>query len=160
MAFWQWGRSKERKAPSMTAQALNEPILAYRVWRVGTDGLLVSCTYECTWTPRARMDAHCCIRGTLHPQAAPVWDCSCGFYAFKTPAALAASRYTELSGALTVSGRVALWGRVIDHELGYRARYAYPQVLYLRGDRSDEVVRRLADCYAIECLPSPLERRI
>ncbi len=28
-------------------------------------------------------------------------------------------------------GRVALWGRVIEHELGYRARFGYPQRLRL-----------------------------
>ena len=28
-------------------------------------------------------------------------------------------------------GRVALWGRVIEHEYGYRAQYAYPQRLRL-----------------------------
>ena len=30
-----------------------------------------------------------------------------------------------------VLGRVALWGRVIEHELGYRARFGYPQRLGL-----------------------------
>ena len=30
-----------------------------------------------------------------------------------------------------VLGRVALWGRVIEHEHGYRARFAYPQRLRL-----------------------------
>ena len=28
-------------------------------------------------------------------------------------------------------GRVALWGKVIEHERGYRARFAYPQRLRL-----------------------------
>jgi hypothetical protein len=30
-----------------------------------------------------------------------------------------------------VLGRVALWGRVIEHDLGYRAQYAYPQLVTL-----------------------------
>jgi len=30
-----------------------------------------------------------------------------------------------------VLGRVALWGRVVEHELGYRARFGYPQRLRL-----------------------------
>jgi hypothetical protein len=30
-----------------------------------------------------------------------------------------------------VLGRVALWGRVIEHETGFRARYGYPQRLRL-----------------------------
>ena len=28
-------------------------------------------------------------------------------------------------------GRVALWGRVVEHELGFRARFGYPQRLRL-----------------------------
>lgn len=30
-----------------------------------------------------------------------------------------------------VLGRVALWGRVIEHELGFRARFGYPQTVRL-----------------------------
>jgi hypothetical protein len=100
------------------------------------------------------MSARCSQVGPLHDPRAPVWDCSCGFYAYKTDASLSTSEYLAISRGLTVGGRVALWGRVVDHELGYRAEHAYPQVLYLRGDRRyDELIRRLADRYAIECVP-------
>lgn len=30
-----------------------------------------------------------------------------------------------------VTGQVALWGRVVEHEYGYRAEYAYPYTLFL-----------------------------
>jgi hypothetical protein len=109
------------------------------------------------------MDALCNISD--HDDGAPTWRCYCGFYAYKTLEALKASNYVETPvpaatlkypklGVLTVSGRVALWGRVVDHELGYRAQHAYPQLLHLRGDWLDDVIRRLADAYAIECVPS------
>ena len=140
-----------------------EPIMAYRAWRIASSGVLLSCTCDCIWKPRERMYAICNIAD--HEAGAPAWRCYCGLYAYKTLAALRASNYMEASaapalfkhppGALTVSGRVALWGRVVDHELGYRAEYAYPQVLHLRGDRLDESIRRLGDAYAIECIPPP-----
>ena len=126
----------------------SEVVLAYRAWRIS--GVhLVSCTCDCEWTPRERMTARC-NNYIGHPRL-PAWDCRCGFYAYKTELALAASEYVGLHG-LTVRGRVAFWGRVIDHELGYRAEYAYPQVLYLRGDSYDEVIRHVADAYAVECM--------
>jgi hypothetical protein len=30
-----------------------------------------------------------------------------------------------------VIGRVALWGRIVEHDLGYRAAFAYPSLLTL-----------------------------
>lgn len=155
MAFWQWRRDEERKKPKVPAQSLHEPIIAYRAWRIA-ESRLVSCTCDCVWQPRERMDAHCNHKGAMHEARAPVWECSCGFYAYKTDAALTASEYLGVAGGFTVGGRVALWGRVIDHELGYRAERAYPQVLYLRGDRLDDLIKRLADCYAVECMPRHL----
>lgn len=52
---------------------------------------------------------------------APVADCRCGLHASPT---LDILRRTRCPAVL---GRVALWGRVIEHERGYRARFAYPQ---------------------------------
>ena len=71
-----------------------------------------------------------------------------------TEEALAASPYVAKDRGLTVQGRVAFWGRVIRHEMGYRAQHAYPQLLYLRGDEYDDSIRRVADRYAIEVVPA------
>lgn len=43
-----------------------------------------------------------------------------GVYAFKT----ARDFLTELADHMQVYGKVALWGDVIEHELGYRAQFA------------------------------------
>jgi hypothetical protein len=156
MTFWFWRRYDEGKYQKLPAQTVREPILAYRSWRI-SDLDLISCTCECIWQPRRRMSARCSQVGLLHDARAPVWDCSCGFYAYKAESSLSASEYLTVSRGLTVGGRVAFWGRVVDHEIGYRAEHAYPQVLYLRGEpRYDEVVKRLADRYAIECVPKRL----
>jgi len=104
------------------------------------------------------MDAMCNVRP--HDGGAPAWRCLCGFYAYKSLATLSRSHYAASRADIhCVSGRVALWGRVIDHAFGYRARYAYPQVLYLRGDRFDDVIRSAADRYAIECVPAPIDQK-
>ena len=56
---------------------------------------------------------------------APDPRCTCGLHGTH---GLEVLRKTRCPAVL---GRVALWGRVIEHEHGYRARYAYPQRLRL-----------------------------
>jgi hypothetical protein len=122
MAFWGLLFGKlERTESRFPPQSLHEPILAYRAWRIARSKLL-SCTCECVWKPRERMDA-CCNRNAIHAHV-PAWDCQCGFYAYKTESALAASEYVSMRQEPTVTGRVALWGRVIDHKFGYRGKHA------------------------------------
>jgi len=69
----------------------------------------------------------------------------CGLYALKgappTPA--------------TISGEVALWGRIWEHQNGYRAQYAYPIRLVVRVETPLEtrlsvlLAVRLAEAYGV-----------
>ena len=74
------------------------------------------------WAPREAMRARSC-RHRSH--RAPVEDCTCGLYAVEEPDLLRAARDPA------VIGTVDLWGRVLEHERGYRAEFAYPQRLAL-----------------------------
>jgi hypothetical protein len=56
----------------------------------------------------------------------PEPGCTCGVHAIKDPSRLARSGRTA-----AVVGRVAMWGRVIEHSKGYRAEFAYPSRLRL-----------------------------
>jgi hypothetical protein len=56
----------------------------------------------------------------------PEPGCTCGIHAAVDPARLARS-----GRATAVVGRVAMWGRVIEHAKGYRAEFAYPSRLRL-----------------------------
>jgi len=51
---------------------------------------------------------------------------------------------------------VALWGDVVEHEKGYRARYAYPTKLYVRHPQAKFVAACLEAAYGVSCEPSPL----
>jgi len=151
MTFWErWFGKVDSCEPDAETASHGDCVMAYRAWRICGDRL-ISCTCDCEWLPRERMDARC--NNHVSHLRVPAWDCKCGFYAYKTAHALAASEYVGLPQGTTVQGRVALWGRVIHHALGYRAEYAYPQVLYLRGDRYDDEIRRVAGCYAVDCVP-------
>ena len=105
-----------------------EPILAWRSWtltgrRDGSGLLLRPVTAGSRpWRPREVTQAACRLAWS---HEAPNVDCSCGLHATRE---LDLLRRTRCPAVL---GRVALWGRVIEHEHGYRAELAYPQRLRL-----------------------------
>ena len=106
----------------------SEPVLAWRSWtltgrRDGETLLLRPVTAGSKpWRPREIAQATCRLAWS---HEAPNVDCSCGLHATLD---LGFLRRTRCPAVL---GRVALWGRVIEHEHGYRARYGYPQSLRL-----------------------------
>jgi hypothetical protein len=105
-----------------------ETILAWRAWtlsgkRDGSDLLLRPVAGRSRpWLPLKPAEAACKV-GRMH--AAPNVDCTCGLHGTH---GLDILRRTKSPSVL---GRVALWGRVVEHELGYRAEFAYPQRLAL-----------------------------
>jgi hypothetical protein len=105
-----------------------EPLIAWRAWaltgrRDGTGLLLRPVAGRSRpWKPREITSA-ACKAARFHP--APSVDCTCGLHAAHDPDTLRRARTPA------VLGRVALWGKVIEHEYGYRAEFAYPQSLRL-----------------------------
>jgi len=63
--------------------------------------------------------------------AAPLAECGCGFYAFKTLPDLV--EWLENRESSIILGEVYLWGKVVDCQYGYRAQYAYPKRFYSNG---------------------------
>jgi hypothetical protein len=114
---------------SQEVERTAEPILAWRSWALtgrsdGTRLLLRPVAGRAhPWRPREVVTATCKRGGVFHE--APAIGCTCGLHASQT---LDILRRTKCPAVL---GRVALWGRVVEHELGYRARFAYPQRLRL-----------------------------
>jgi len=106
-----------------------EPIVAWRSWALtgrsdGSRLLLRPVAGRAhPWRPREIATATCKRGGVFHE--APAVGCTCGLHASHT---LDILRRTKCPAVL---GRVALWGRVVEHELGYRARSGYPQRLRL-----------------------------
>lgn len=105
-----------------------EPIHAWRAWTLaGTrDGRQVRLRPIAgstkPWPPMQPARAHCSLP-RFH--AAPNLDCTCGLHATHEPDLLRKTR------GPSVLGTVALWGRVVEHEHGYRAELGYPQRLKL-----------------------------
>ena len=105
-----------------------EPIVAWRAWaltgrRDGSNLLLRPVAKRArVWRPQEVVEASCRI-SRWHDAPDPA--CTCGLHGTHGIEVL---RKTKCPAVL---GRVALWGRVIEHEHGFRARYAYPQRLRL-----------------------------
>lgn len=106
---------------------LAEPILAWRAWtlnegRRGCGPLLQPIAdSNRSWPVREPARAACPRRIHL----APAFDCTCGLHATRGPDLLRRARDPA------VVGTVALWGRIVEHDHGYRAAFAYPQRLRL-----------------------------
>jgi hypothetical protein len=107
---------------------LIDPIQAWRTWtlvgsRDGSEVRLAPIAGDGKpWPPR-RPAAASCTRHRSH--VGPELHCTCGLHAASSPDALRRTRDPA------VLGTVALWGRVVEHEHGFRASFAYPQRLRL-----------------------------
>lgn len=126
-----------------------EPIVGYRGWNTNLNGWLVSATADVAWEPRKANPARCSVGPESyqhwHPETgqtmpAPMSGCTCGYYAYKQDVP---NEYH-----VTVRGSVKLWGRIIEHETGYRAEFAYPFELRCNNPR---LAARLKYLYGVPC---------
>jgi hypothetical protein len=93
------------------------PIVGYRVWNWHANELL-SLNGE-PWVLGRALAARC--HKTNHEP--PADECSCGVYAAKSY-----EQFQGIGGDINaLQGEVYLWGKVVEHELGYRAQFAYPK---------------------------------
>jgi hypothetical protein len=132
------------------------PIVAYRLWRWDTAGL--QSLNGAPWVPGRPLAARCNlvkvweagrIRHVSHD--APQADCRCGVYGSKTLDLLRSMRFCDCG----VRGEVWLWGTVVEHEQGWRAKFAYPKALCLPSDALPvalgEIESRLHSLTAYRC---------
>ena len=119
-----------------------EPRTGWRVWNVvEAEGTLRlgSLVYHTVWEPGVEITARCrrplaqlpWSRMPLH--SPPYADCRCGIYGVATPELALPYLTSPLEhGARAVHrviGRVRLWGRVVEGAWGWRAAFAYPELL-------------------------------
>lgn len=107
---------------------LVEPIQAWRAWtltgrRDGSEVRLRPIAGSTRAWPVLVPARATCSKRRLH--AVPGARCACGLHAVSEPFLLRRARNPA------VVGTVALWGRVVEHEHGFRAELAYPQRLRL-----------------------------
>jgi len=114
-------------AASHETEIVPEAISAWRTWSLAgsRDGrdvrLLPVAGSRRPWTVTEPTRATCRRRHDRVPDVA----CRCGLHALRSTDALRRTRDPA------VAGIVALWGRIVEHERGYRAELGYPQRLSL-----------------------------
>ena len=104
------------------------PIIGWRVWRWDASGL--RSLNGKPWSPGQPLAAKCGAGNAHDAHEPPQADCTCGVYAARSLDHLrkiGLDRYGIL-------GEVDLWGTVMEHELGWRAQFAYPKTLFLPPD--------------------------
>lgn len=107
-------------------------VVAHRVWRWDATGLN-SLNGE-QWLPDRAVEARCRVvpaarhvRVVDRPTEVPDRNCTCGVYAAKNLGHLPQLGYADRG----ICGEVYLWGKVVEHALGWRAQFAYPKNLVL-----------------------------
>ena len=110
------------------------PITGCRVWQWDAIGLK-SLNGE-LWMPGQPLSAACrTLAGRaedgLAVHDAPQMNCTCGVYAAKSLDCLRALGYMRYG---SIYGELYLWGTVVEHQLGWRAQFAYPKKLVLSID--------------------------
>jgi hypothetical protein len=111
------------------------PLVGYRVWQLNATGLN-SLNGE-PWLPGRPLAAGCraatlrtiagLAKAVHDPHELPHADCTCGVYAAKNLEHLRQIGY-ERRG---IHGAVSLWGKLVEHKLGWRAQFAYPKSFFL-----------------------------
>ncbi len=138
------------------------PLRGYRKWDI-RGGRLVSC-YNQVWPLRAPAQAGCahCSRaglpipsGTRHGHFAGQ---GCGLYAWSAPE-LVERQHPLLGRRIGCWGVVEGWGRVVEHEQGFRALYMRPLALSPMFSADVKLLEDLAAAYEIRLLMSVGEVR-
>src|SRR3954452_18303963 len=140
------GRPAETRAPDLV-----QPVIGYRLWRLGDDALYSPYVEE-RWG-RGVHTAACRAERADHDEPAPAHDCSCGLHAWYEPC-------PTLSWAATrhlVAGAVALWGEIELHPFGMRAERGMVLALALPpwSGTKPRRITELAAMLDIEAVPAP-----
>src|SRR5215831_2842287 len=103
---------------------------------------------DTVYVPREKIEARCDQYSTIdtytlarrkdHSEPAPHPTCECGIYAYKEKSRLLREIRNIYAGRwllannryVPIYGEMNLWGKVIEHEDGYRAQFGYPKRLW------------------------------
>lgn len=113
-------------------------ITAWRGWKL-VDGKLCALGMTGVWEPKKIVKAICgkTVSLTL-PHDAPVKDCKCGYWSFRTMELLQQA-LDPYATSVQVIGSVEVWGKVVECESGFRSEFAYPKELWLLEEGLDHL---------------------
>jgi hypothetical protein len=124
--------------PKDLVETADAAIVGWRTWDLSLDEVAGPRLHPVgsgvdVWVPRQPLRARCAVAPFLvffrPPHEAPDPGCRCGIYAARSVEAF--ERPRPAWPPPPVVGTVSLWGRVVEHERGWRAAFAYPDRLRL-----------------------------
>lgn len=127
-----------------------EALVGWRGWHIALPHYLVTGSSPATvWLPNEPTEAICRVhrharKHYINHERIPADGCSCGIYAFKAPYKLRTDDYLNQD----MYGEVWLWGKVIEHSMGYKAEYAYPKALYFPDMEARNAFNRYSTTFA------------
>jgi len=101
---------------------MSEPLIAYRIWHINGDSKLYPLTRYEPWE----------YGNIVETDEIPTIESSCrqrGIHAWKNMGDLIEYLNPNRYPVIHIIGRVALWGKIVEHQFGYRAQFAYPHSL-------------------------------
>ena len=143
---------------------VREPIVGWRQWNFMYPHFLANVGNDTIYVPREKIEARCeqySTIGTLvlrkdHNEQAPHLTCMCGIYAYKEKPRLLREIRNINPGLRIVYGEINLWGKVIEHEDGYRAQFGYPKRLWCTS-AIEPLAGWIGYVYGVPCEVMPSE---
>lgn len=129
------GGSANRGGDELPLVVQTDPIVGYRVWRVSnTSGSLMLRSLSMSYMWKVTNTAECLPPGSpraffgggpiqRHEEDSPGVDCACGFYC-QLPDKPISEWESQVRSMVRAVGEVALSGRVIQCERGFKAQHA------------------------------------
>ena len=122
---------------SIPVSASSEAVVGWRAWNLTDDDdagpmLWPTGSGVDPWPHRRPTEARCAVPFLLRgprPHDAPNPECRCGIYAARSLQSVGTRR--PAWPPPPVIGRASLWGALIEHELGWRGQFGYPNRLGL-----------------------------
>jgi len=126
--------SPSKSHHAMSIPDYTSPIVGYRVLTWGNTGLKSLCGKQ--WHPGQALEARCkasAVVGTIAgrtERANDTHDAHLWHLRSQRAPLLPQQGYDRFG----IHGEVYLWGKVVEHQLGYRAQFAYPKSLVIAPD--------------------------
>lgn len=136
----------ERRLINVNGQWI-DGLVGYRCWRSG--GGLLRSVVKGSWLQQVHADRALCTpySGVTSHVHGPVEGCKCGYFAWYSPH----SSWENFAARYFYHGEIVAWGKIIKHELGFRAEHYALSALYMHDGMEGrlEVVTQLADRYDV-----------
>lgn len=146
----------------MTPEIVATPVEGWRAWRLripraGEKPWLLPLYKDGIFFPA--QPASCVTPMSKHVQQTPTWDCNCGYWLLKD----APPQWWHPRHRNEVFGTTTGWGRIIEHEDGWRCEYIKPQSLIIHPawEHLIDPLAQLYDCeFQVSEHPSAYEDKI